>query len=101
MSDAKTRKFERSDDEADLQRLRHQRCRQGECCAHAGETVPVRAVLRACMEVEDIAREQNRILSARGMRIDMLTRAATAGEAAGALQAALRIRIALGLRRPE
>ena len=41
MSDKQTRQAERdaADDAQAAERVRHERCRLGECCAHAGETV--------------------------------------------------------------
>ena len=43
MSDEQKRQAERdaADDAQAAGRARHERCRRGECCAHAGETVPL------------------------------------------------------------
>lgn len=43
MSDEQARRAERdaADDAQAAERVRHERCRRGECCAHVGDTVPL------------------------------------------------------------
>ena len=72
MSDSRTRQAERdaTDDAQAAERVRHERCRSGECCAHAGETVPLGVIQGLLVELAQSAaleREAARALALEGM----------------------------------